>query len=97
MTYLGPNNLELPEAETGPAPFSITPGQPANLQAALVAKVKEGDEVSTDGGLTFDTVELVSRPLLDCAGPTLWVFRYRIIDPLGDFVERGKTLKVRPN
>jgi len=51
VSYLGPDNMELPDAQRKPKSYVITPGIPANLKTALLGKIEGGDVVQvTESG-----------------------------------------------
>ena len=70
MNYLGPDTMELPVAAEKPRSFVITPGQPAELQLRLLAKIAPGDRVQVG---TADNWGLVMEVYdTDTEGKVLW-------------------------
>lgn len=68
MSYLGPDNMELPvDPDAPPEPFSILPSHPRNLQIALLKTIEQGYKltfVHKDGenpdGLSDEPYEVIA-------------------------------------
>ena len=99
MTYLGPDTMELPEAQgaDGREPFTITPGMPEPLVLRLLGKIGPGDRVGVPSMEKFGAGPMefeITRTPDDLADP--FAAGSQELNLYRRIAIRKQTVKVRP-